>query len=461
MTKPRDPEELLTDYLSEGMQVLPDRVVDAVLDEVHRTHQRAVRPWRTQPMFKPALAAAALVTVLAVVTAASLGAFRPSVSVPVASTSPQSTEPATVGVSPSPTGPSSPTSPPPAGEQRDVIAFVRVEREVGAPPPGARGLRVWTVNADGSNAHRLNPELHVDSYVAWWPDGSRVLAVVESDIYTVDARTGAAEPIGDKCRAPCAFRSVRQPSVSADGSTVVFVQFLETGNENAPDSVIRTVDVATGAVTTLDSTLLRGAYDVCMPNGTACSGPSNASPAFSNDGRQIAFVREVERAVRSSGNPLGFPTNHGDLVVMNADGTGIRVLDLGGLSAADPVWAPDGSRLLFTSYVEEYVADRPGGPANTLHSLRDIYTVAVDGTDLRRLTDNRTSSGAAWVDDNSVRFLRYEGEGALQGGGVPNWWRIDADGSGPERLTFFDDASSVIFEPAGLESGRSAWFSQP
>jgi hypothetical protein len=71
MTNSRDPEALLTAYLSEGMEVLPDRVVDAVLDEVHRTHQRAVRPWRTRPMFKPALAAAALFSVLAVAAAAS------------------------------------------------------------------------------------------------------------------------------------------------------------------------------------------------------------------------------------------------------------------------------------------------------------------------------------------------------------------------------------------------------
>jgi len=459
MTKPRDPEALLTAYLLEGMEVLPDRVVDAVLDEVHRTHQRAVRPWRTQPMFKPALAAAAAMVVIAIGGALWFGAFPANVGGP--SPSPQSSEIATVGPSPSAPGPtSSPTSPAPAGEQRDVIAFLRVEREAGAPPPGARGLRVWTINADGSNAHRLNAALHVDGYVAWWPDGSRILVVAESAIYTVDAKTGAAEFIGGECRPPCAFRSVREPSVSADGSTVVFVRFLETGNENAPDSVIATIDVATGAVRTLDSTLLRGSYDVCMANGTACSGPSNKSPTFSKDGSQIAFVRVGERAVRSSGNPLGFPTSHGDLVVMDADGTGIRVLDLGGLSAADPVWAPDGSRLLFTSHAEEYVADRPGGPANSLRLRRDVYTVAADGTDLRRLTNDRNSSAVAWADDNSVRFLRYEGEGPSQGGGVPNWWRIDADGSDPEQLTFFDAKSSDMFG-LGLDSGTSAWFSRP
>jgi len=65
MKKPRDPEALLSAYLADGMEVLPDRVIDAVLDEVQRTRQRAVfGPWRTRFMFRTAVAAAAVVAVL-------------------------------------------------------------------------------------------------------------------------------------------------------------------------------------------------------------------------------------------------------------------------------------------------------------------------------------------------------------------------------------------------------------
>ena len=55
MTTPRDPEALLAAYLVDGMEVLPDRVVDAVLDEVHRTRQRTgfgpflFHDWRREP----------------------------------------------------------------------------------------------------------------------------------------------------------------------------------------------------------------------------------------------------------------------------------------------------------------------------------------------------------------------------------------------------------------------------
>ena len=65
MNTPRDPEALLSAYLAGGMEVLPGRVVDAVLDEVHRTRQRAVfGPWKTRTILKPSLAVAAVVAVL-------------------------------------------------------------------------------------------------------------------------------------------------------------------------------------------------------------------------------------------------------------------------------------------------------------------------------------------------------------------------------------------------------------
>ncbi len=62
MTQPRDPDALLSAYLLEGMEVLPDRVVDSVLDEAHRTRQRAgFGLSRNRPMYRSALGAAAVV----------------------------------------------------------------------------------------------------------------------------------------------------------------------------------------------------------------------------------------------------------------------------------------------------------------------------------------------------------------------------------------------------------------
>jgi hypothetical protein len=67
MTTQRDLDTLLTAYMADGMNHLPDRVADAVLDEVHRTRQQAVLGlWRTLRMnsaIKLAIAAAAVIVV--------------------------------------------------------------------------------------------------------------------------------------------------------------------------------------------------------------------------------------------------------------------------------------------------------------------------------------------------------------------------------------------------------------
>jgi hypothetical protein len=75
MTTSRDPDDLLAAYLADGMTALPDRVVEAVLREAHRTRQRAgFGPWRTSTMFKIAMAATLLLAGL-VGGAALLGMF--------------------------------------------------------------------------------------------------------------------------------------------------------------------------------------------------------------------------------------------------------------------------------------------------------------------------------------------------------------------------------------------------
>jgi hypothetical protein len=108
MTKPRDPEALLSAYLMEGMEVLPDRVADAVLDEIHRTRQRAVfGPWTARPMFKPSLAVAAVVAVLVAGTLLVTRSDQPEIGNPSPShpgvAAPSSTPSATPSAESSPT----------------------------------------------------------------------------------------------------------------------------------------------------------------------------------------------------------------------------------------------------------------------------------------------------------------------------------------------------------------------
>ena len=71
MTTPRDTDRLVRAFLDDGPTVLPDRVAESALGEVHRTPQRA--RWglrRTQPMSRTAFAAAAVIAVVAVASLA-------------------------------------------------------------------------------------------------------------------------------------------------------------------------------------------------------------------------------------------------------------------------------------------------------------------------------------------------------------------------------------------------------
>ncbi len=89
MTKSRYLEALLAAYLEEGMEVLPDRVADAVLDRVHRTRQRAPSgSWRMLLMPRRAFSAAVVIAVLVMGAAVWLAASGPNSDVGDSSQSP-------------------------------------------------------------------------------------------------------------------------------------------------------------------------------------------------------------------------------------------------------------------------------------------------------------------------------------------------------------------------------------
>ena len=131
MTKHRDPEALLSAYLADGMEVLPDRVADAVLDEIRRTRQRTMfGPWTTQSMFKPSLAVAAAVAVLVAGALLTSRWDQPAIG------NPSTSLPGVVAPSSTPSATPSPTPAPliwtEASLKEDWPARVRAEPDGGA-----------------------------------------------------------------------------------------------------------------------------------------------------------------------------------------------------------------------------------------------------------------------------------------------------------------------------------------
>ena len=143
------------------------------------------------------------------------------------------------------------------------------------------------------------------------------------------------------------------------------------------------------------------------------------TPAFSPDGRRIAFVSQ-----RGGGR---------DIYVMNADGTEQkRLTDFTklGLAAANPSWSPDGKRVVFRSAVNRV----------------NVYIINADGTGLIKLTDEpRGVAMPAWSPDGrKIAFsnLRH---------GKPQIYVMDTDGGNEVRLT---SNTSRDNRPAWSPDGR-------
>ena len=137
MTKARDPEALLSAYLAGGMEVLPDRVIDSVLEEIHRTRQRGVfGQWRTPLLSRTSLAAAMVVAAVAFG-----GAFfviqrgQPGIGAPGPTPSPSASPSQAASASPSATPTATPSPTPTATPSPTPTPFVVAgrseERRVG------------------------------------------------------------------------------------------------------------------------------------------------------------------------------------------------------------------------------------------------------------------------------------------------------------------------------------------
>ena len=207
-----------------------------------------------------------------------------------------------------------------------------------------------TVNADGSNfVEYRNPDPTLTLECTAWSADSKRLACEgfdpkkgsRSGIYTVDAATG--QDLRRLTSSPDGVREI-PGSYSPDGSQIVYVR-------------------ATYTVLSL------GQLWVANADG---SNPHKISDtlvgyrvAWSPDGGTIA-------ADDAKGHLILFDLHHlGEQPVQ---------ISIPNAQASVPRWSPDGTRLVF-------LLDR--GPAGS-----DIYTVAIDGSELTRVTTNAVNDGA-------------------------------------------------------------------
>jgi Tol biopolymer transport system component len=111
-----------------------------------------------------------------------------------------------------------------------------------------------------------------------------------------------------------------------------------------------------------------------------------------------------------------------------------------------PMWSPDGDRIAFTADLSEPYGE--GGFPKT-----DVFTVAADGSDLQRLTDNGRSGSPVWSPDGQAIVFEVRGD-FPQPKSLEDYkrmsstlWMMRVDGTQQRRLS--EPSEGEFATPAG------------
>ncbi len=280
----------------------------------------------------------------------------------------------------------------PDGQQ---LAFIKIR---------GSDTQIYVMSADGRRQRQLTSPPGISTFPAWSPDGQHIAFVSTRErspqIYVMKA-DGSGQT---RLTAPPGESTV--PVWSPTGRQIAFVSTRDQGlNElyvmNADGTEQRRLTEPESYVANEKS---RG--EQRQEAGGILLRPGVLHPAWSPDGKRIAFVTRVGLAEQS-------------IQVVAPDGSGRARLATG----YAPAWSPDGQQVAF-------VVARVGDA--------QIYVMKTDGTSLKRLTPPGVNLLPTWSHDGRrIAFLASR-EGDL------GLYVMNADGSGQQRLADVAGDLSVL-----------------
>jgi TolB protein len=202
----------------------------------------------------------------------------------------------------------------------------------------------------------------------------------------------------DHCRLTFNEYSDDSPALSPDGSRIVYIS-----NRDDPDP--------DGCSQNCFNQLYLLNIDGSDEHKLIATDLSTHHPDWHPDGSKISFDTEADL--------------QGDIYVVNADGSGLRLLIEDGFWAD---WSPDGTQIVFASRRDGNV---------------ELYLADADGRNQRRLThNNRFEYFPDWSPD--AKRIAY---GVLEDRAI---YVMDANGDNEQRLTQQGNAEDATWSPDGV-----------
>jgi TolB protein len=223
-----------------------------------------------------------------------------------------------------------------------------------------RDVEIYVMRADGAETTRLTNDRTLDAMPAWAPDGTRI-AFAHLPGWGTEELDGVIilMDTDGQNRAQLTRHPEADLTFDADPAWSPDGRLIAfTRTTYLPDLVVRS------AIYTIEPT----------GEGERLLVDAGAEPAWSPDGRLVAFTSTRDRNGETCFQECSV---NGEIYVMRSDGTDLRRLTSDSADDHSPTWSPESLHIAF-------VSDRsnPEGHEN------EIYVMNVDGRDVRRLTTN-------------------------------------------------------------------------